>query len=208
MEEVHKIFGRHTNVGKMMHTVYNASSERNSYRPEVPLTVRPSNPIQDHEQKLQSMRESIRAKKRAYRLPKKKVHHRPIPKILLQRGRKPQHEIVREYQHGTDLPIYVPAQPRDEVIDDLQCIMEMGKKRSEIKAKLSEHTRCEPMTKKKEIQLRMEELLNEIKERQQFLETMKELKPGDYRQYAQEINLQIKEHIKEFKILDKALTAL
>ena len=192
----------------MLHSVYNAPIEKNNYQPDVPLTLRPSNPMQDHEQKVNAMRETIRSKKKAYKLPKKKVHRTVIPKILLQRRRKPQHEIIKQYQPCTELPAYVPAQPRDEVIDDLQYMMEMGKKRKEIRPKQTEHTQSEPMTKKMEIQLRMEELLSEIKERQQFLETMKELNSADYRQHVQEMNMQIAAHFKEFKILDKIMSEL
>lgn len=57
IKDVHKIFGRHTNVGKMMHRIYNASEERNSYQPNIKLTLRQSNPMQEHQQKLQILRD-------------------------------------------------------------------------------------------------------------------------------------------------------
>ena len=56
-KNVHKIFGRHTNIGKMMHTIYNAAQERNGYEPNVKLTLRQSDPTQDHKEKLKRLRD-------------------------------------------------------------------------------------------------------------------------------------------------------
>ena len=206
MEDLHKIFGRHTNLGKMMHSVYNAPNEKNSYQPDATreqMTVRPSNPTVDHESIKQAKRDAIRAQKNKYKLPKRKVYNYTVPKILLQKKRKPQHQIIKEYQPLTDLPAYVPAQPREEIIDDLQCVMESGKGRKEITFEQSQQITVEPITKKERIQQRMDELLNEITERQQFLATMKELQSADYPTHVHQMNAQIKAHFKEFKTLDK-----
>ena len=56
-KNAHKIFGRHTNIGKMMHKIYNAAEERNSYEPNVKLTLRQSDPTQDHQEKLKRIRD-------------------------------------------------------------------------------------------------------------------------------------------------------
>eukprot|EP01084_Bolivina_argentea_P276271 471381_1 len=206
---VHKIFGRHTNIGKSLHRIYNASQERNSYQPNVKLTLKSSNPTQEHLNKLKQQREEIRAKKKPVNIPYKRKYTKPTAKILLQRGRKPQHEIEKElieYYEADHSQIYIPTKSRSETISDLQYTMETGSKRRPklVKRKQNIVDDCKEETNTNtQIRIRMEELLNEINERQHFLQTMKECNSKKYRLYEQEMNRQISLKWQEFKQLDK-----
>ena len=141
-------------------------------------------------------------------LPQKKANTKPIPKILLQRGRKSELEIKKDLKENyqPESQIYIPAKPRTEQIDDLQCIMETGNKRKQTtnNPKKSVNKKSK-LPKQHPLQQRMEEILQEIAERQQFLIEMKQLNSKNYAEYEVEINRQIALRSKEFKALDKML---
>eukprot|EP01083_Nonionella_stella_P123922 373745_1 len=206
--DLHKIFGRHTNVGKSLHRIYNASQERNSYQPNVALTLKPSNPLQEHRDMLERHRDALRSKKKAVHIPRKGHNTKPIAKILLQRGRKPKHQIEKEWIANdpiNNVRTYVPTKPRGDEIDELQCLMETGSKVRNIMIRPNTQPLQHTKSMQTEIQDRMEELLNEINERQQFLHTMKHLNSKNYAKYENQINREIAVKCHEFKQLDRLL---
>ena len=210
-QNVHKVFGRDTNIGRMIHKLYNAPKERNCYEPNIKLTLRASDPTKEHKLKLEQMRKEIRSKKKTVRLPKKKKSNKAIPKILLSKGRKSREQIQREMDENNQniqMPIHIPIRPRCEQIGDLQCLMETGHKKIKIDSVKTGNTR----KKKKrcidaELKHRMEELLNEMNERQKFLDSMRQIKSKNLKQYEAQINVQIAQKCKEFKQIDAFLAA-
>ena len=161
----------------------------------------------------------VRAKKKPVSIPKRKNTTKPIPKILLQRGRKSQQNITNDFKKNYQIQPqrYVPTKPRDKQINELQYIMETGNKPYQIPSNqyLTNKTKSksksqslpvQPQTVK--LQSRMEEILTEIHERQQFLFQMKQLNSQNYHQYKLEINHQISLKSKEFMQLDMKLQNL
>lgn len=205
-QNVHKVFGRHTNIGRMMHTLYNAPQERNCYEPNIELKLRASDPAKEHQLKLDKMRKEIRCKKKTVNIPKKQKSVKSIPKILLSKGRKSKQQILREmdieYKKFQKIPIRIPSKPRHEQIDELQCLMETG-----IKKKKKKKDKMRQKSVDKEFEDRMSELLNEMNQRQQFLESMKQIKSKNYKKYEAQINAQIAAKWKEFKQIDALLAA-
>ena len=127
LEEIHKSFGRHTDVGKLLYQIYNV--DKNTYKPNVRLKLRPSDPNAEHEQKLKKERElsynttisscfsplifqfyfclSVKERKnKQVSQPYKKPDDNPAPKINNMRGRKPQQTIVKEIK-----TLYKPEKP-------------------------------------------------------------------------------------------------
>ena len=160
---------------------------------------------------------TVRAKKKPVLIPKKKSNTKPIPKILLQRGRKSQNDITNDMKENYQIqkPRYVPIKPRDEQIDELQYTMETGNKHRSRQKKKSNKVSSKPklsltpqQLQKAKIQSRMEELLAEIQDRQQFLIEMKQINSPNYNQYEIDMNYQISIKSQEFKQLDMKLKAM
>ena len=175
MDDIYKIYGRHTNIGKMMYNVYN-KIERNKYKPNVKIKTRPSNPFLEHQQKLKKERQKLR-KNVNIDIPKydKKVNKQQ-PKILQMRGRKPLKEIQKEMKHyDVILPEYQPIKPRNEKIKELQNFLTFGKKRLNAYIDLNGNNNKNAILKEQnEIKIRMNELLQEMMDRHEFIQFMNE----------------------------------
>lgn len=208
----YKAFGRDTEAGKLIYNLYNSgASKRNAYKPNVKIRTKKTasmgvTPAQEHKIKQRAKYEEVKLKKShgaaAPRLPQKSYKWHPIDNV---QTRKSAAQIDAEnavnfpqFAKGAGKPrgrTFVEAFTREDKIRELQLKME-GRDTSKPKPK----PKTQRPSNKSFQEDRADQLVQEIGERQEFLEQMTAC--GMAAEYESQIKSELAIRVKELEGLD------